>query len=75
MSGRPPIGRQETKNGPDVSVHLNAARDVAGTVMTIDGSHPGDLEALPAGAVCTLMIMLDRELQAAIEILEYGGAS
>ena len=75
MSGRPSIGWQEHKNGPDVSTHLNAARDVAGTIMAIDGIHPGDLEALPDGAVCTLMVMLDRELQAVIEILGYGGAS
>ena len=69
---RPPIGWQETKNGPDVSVHLNAARDVAGTIMAVDGIK--HLDSLPDGAVCTLMVMLDKELQAAIEILKYGGA-
>ena len=57
----------------DVGSHLSNARNVAGTLIAIDGSHLGDLEALPPGAVCTLMIMLARELRAVTEILEQGG--
>ena len=70
--GRKPLGWQATKDGPDVGVHLHAARKVAGTLMTVDGLK--HLDSLPEGAVCTLMIMLDRELQAVTDILEQGGA-
>ena len=55
----------------DVSTHLSNAKSVAGTLMAIDGRN--DLDALSEGAVCTLMIMLDQEIDAAIEIFEQGG--
>lgn len=60
-------------NCADVSTHLDNARNVAGTLMAVDGLK--DLDSLPDGAVCTLMIMLDKELREAIEILKQGGAS
>ncbi len=73
---RQPLGWQATKDGPDVGVHLSAARNVAGTLMAIDGLK--DLDSLPEGAVCTLMVMLENELSAAESILKnhqvQGGA-
>lgn len=72
MSNNSPLG-WSGDDCADVSTHLDNARKVAGTLMAIDGLK--NLDALPAGAVCTLMIMLDKELSAAIEILEQGGAS
>ena len=69
---RQPLAWSATDCGPDVGSHLNAARDVAGTLMAIDGLK--DLDSLPEGAVCTLMVMLDRELLAAAETLEQGDA-
>ncbi len=68
MTGRPPLGWQANDDGPDVGAHLNAVRTVAGTLMAIDGLK--DLDSLPEGAVCTLMVMLDHELTAAESILE-----
>ena len=65
---RYPLGWSATADGPDVSLHLHNARQVAGTLMTIDGLK--HLDALPAGAVCTLMVMLENELSAAESILE-----
>ena len=65
---RQPLGWQATSDGPDVGVHLNAARNVAGTLMVIDGLK--NLDSLPGGAVCTLMIMLENELSAVESILE-----
>ncbi len=67
---RPPLGWSVTEGGPDVSVHLNAAQKIAGTLMAIDGNNI--LDALPEGAVCTFMVMLERELSAAARILENG---
>ena len=76
MTGRPPLGWQATEDGPDVSTHLYAARNVANTLMTIDGLK--HLDSLPEGAVCTLMVMLENELSAVESILEnhdaQGGA-
>ncbi len=72
MSNNSPLGW--TGEGcADVSLHLDNARKVAGTLMVVDGLK--DLDALPQGAVCALMIMLDKELLEAIEILKQGGAS
>lgn len=68
-----PLGWSATECGPDVDVHIATARKVAGTLMAIDGQR--QLDSLPTGAVCTLMIMLDRELQAATDILEKGDES
>ncbi|MCH7509912.1 MAG: hypothetical protein IIB68_08725 [Proteobacteria bacterium] len=65
-----PLGWSATEGGPDVSIHLDAAQKIAGTLMTIDGLK--HLDALPEGAVCTFMIMLERELSAAWRILENG---
>lgn len=67
---RSPLGWSATKNGPDVSIHLNAAQNIAGSLMAIDGQNV--LDSLPEGAVCTFMIMLERELSAAKRILENG---
>lgn len=67
---RPPLGWSATEHGPDVSIHLNAAQNIAGSLMAIDGLK--DLDALPDGAVCTFMIMLERELSAVKRILENG---
>ncbi len=65
-----PLGWAATSNDPDVSAHLDSARTVADTLMTIDGLN--NLDSLPDGAVCTLMIMLTREIQKAEEVLENG---
>ena len=67
---QPPLDWSATEDGPDVSIHLNAAQNIAGTLMAIDGHK--NLDSLPEGAVCTLMIMLERELSAAERILENG---
>ena len=67
---RPPLGWSETEGGPDVSIHLDAAQKIAGSLMAIDGQKA--LDSLPEGAVCTFMIMLERELSAAKRILENG---
>ena len=63
-----PLAWSATDCGPDVGVHLHAARNVAGSIMAIDGV--GHLDSLPPGAVCTLMVMLRNELSAAESILE-----
>ena len=55
----------------DVSIHLDNARKIAGTLMSIDGVK--HLDSLPEGAVCALMFMLEKELSAAESILEQGG--
>ena len=68
--GPPPLDWSATEDGPDVSIHLNAAQNIAGTLMAIDGHK--NLDSLPEGAVCTLMIMIERELSAAERILENG---
>ncbi len=73
MSNKSPLGWSATEYGLDVGVHLSNARNVAGTLMAVDGLK--DLDSLPDGAVCTLMTMLDKELLEAIEILKQGGAS
>ena len=65
-----PLGWSATEGGPDVSIHLDAARKIAGSLMAIDGNNM--LDALPEGAVCTFMIMLERELSTAKCILENG---
>ena len=67
---RPPLGWSATEDGPDVSIHLDAAQKIAGSLMAIDGQKV--LDSLPEGAVCTFMIMLERELSAAKRILENG---
>ena len=67
---RPPLGWSATEGGPDVSIHLDAAQKIAGSLMAIDGQKV--LDSLPEGAVCTFMIMLERELSAAKRILENG---
>ena len=67
---RTPLGWSATEGGPDVSIHLNAAQTIAGSLMAIDGNNI--LDALPEGAVCMFMVMLERELSAATCILENG---
>ena len=67
---RSPLGWSATEGGPDVSVHLDAAQKIAGSLMAIDGNNI--LDALPEGAVCTFMVLLERELSAAKCILENG---
>ena len=67
---RTPLGWSATEGGPDVSIHLNAAQNIAGSLMAIDGQKV--LDSLPEGAVCTFMIMLERELSAVKCILENG---
>lgn len=58
-----PLGWSATEDGPDVSVHLDAVKNIAGSLVAIDGQNV--LDSLPDGAVCTFMIMLERELAAA----------
>ena len=71
LTDRSPLGW--TGDGcADVSIHLDNARKVAGTLMSIDGVN--HLDSLPEGAVCVLMFMLDEELSAVESILEQGGA-
>ena len=67
---RTPLGWSATEGGPDVSIHLDAAQKIAGSLMAIDGQKM--LDSLPEGAVCTFMIMLERELSAVKCILENG---
>lgn len=57
----------------DVSIYLDRVETIAGMLMAIDGQEL--LDSLPDGTVCLMMILLDRELQAATDILDKGGAS
>ena len=65
---RGPLAWQAPEDDFDVEYHLITARNIAGSVMAIDGLK--DLDSLPEGAVCTLMALLERELNAVESILE-----
>ena len=71
MSNNSPLG-WSGDDCADVGTHLDNARKVAGTLMAVDGIK--NIDSLPDGAVCTLMVMLDKELLEATEILKQGGA-